>query len=133
MENLVTFKSNKSKAQMQQFVCVQNTDLPFVDVLALDRVQKKLSIPDEAITRLRRSNLFEGRKHNFHVSAAIADATGNRADYIRTRALDDEHYLIEPLKDRREQMKKDILTYNFADVMATRKLEEWLRKMVVRS
>lgn len=43
------------------------------------------------------------------------------------------NYLIEPLKDRREQMKKDILTYNFDDVMATRKLEEWLRKMVVRS
>ena len=29
---------------------------------------------------------------------------------------------------RREQMKKDILTYNFDDVMATRKLEEWLRR-----
>lgn len=38
-------------------------------------------------------------------------------------------YLIEPLKDRREQMKKYILTYNFDDVIATRKLEEWLRKM----
>ncbi len=71
---------------------MQNTELPFVDVLALDRVQKKLRIPDETITRLRRLNLIEGRKPNFHVSAAIADATGNRADYIRTRALDDEHY-----------------------------------------
>ncbi len=39
------------------------------------------------------------------------------------------NYLIEPLKDRREQMKKDILTYNFDDVMATRKLEEWLRSL----
>jgi len=40
------------------------------------------------------------------------------------------NYLIEPLKDRREQMKKDILTYNFDDVMATRKLEEWLRTLI---
>ncbi len=39
------------------------------------------------------------------------------------------NYLSEPLKTRREQMKKDILTYNFDDVMATRKLEKWLREM----
>ncbi len=36
-------------------------------------------------------------------------------------------YRLELIKERREQMKKDILTYNFDDVMATRKLEEWLR------
>ncbi len=36
-------------------------------------------------------------------------------------------YRMELIKERREQMKKDILTYNFDDVMATRKLEEWLR------
>lgn len=36
-------------------------------------------------------------------------------------------YRLELIKERREQMKKDILAYNFDDVMATRKLEEWLR------
>jgi uncharacterized protein len=36
-------------------------------------------------------------------------------------------YSMELITDRREQMKKDILTYNFDDVMATRRLEEWLR------
>ncbi len=34
----------------------------------------------------------------------------------------------ELVKDRREQIKKDILAYNFDDVVATRKLEEWLQK-----
>ena len=38
-------------------------------------------------------------------------------------------YRTEMIEDRREQMKKDILTYNFDDVMATRKLEEWLRNI----
>lgn len=71
---------------------MQKTDLPFTDVLALDRVQKKRPIPDEAIIHLRREKLIEGRKPNFHVSAIIADATDSRADYIRTRALDDEYY-----------------------------------------
>ncbi len=71
---------------------IQKTDLPLADVLALDRVQKKLPIPDEAATRLRRSKLIEGRRPNFHVSAAVAEATANKADYIRTRAQDDEFY-----------------------------------------
>ncbi|RRU14964.1 RNA-binding domain-containing protein [Stenotrophomonas sp. 278] len=71
---------------------IQNTDLPLTDVLALDRVQKKLPIPDEAAARLRRARLIEGRKPNFHVSAAVAEATANKADYIRTRAQDDAFY-----------------------------------------
>jgi ATP-dependent DNA helicase RecG len=71
---------------------IQKTDLSLADVLALDRVQKKLPIPDEAATRLRRSKLIEGRKPNFHVSAAVAEATAHKADYIRTRAQDDAFY-----------------------------------------
>lgn len=71
---------------------IQKTDLPLVDVLALDRVQKKLSIPDEAAGRLRKAGLIEGRKPNFHVSALVADATASKVDYIRTRTQDDEFY-----------------------------------------
>jgi ATP-dependent DNA helicase RecG len=71
---------------------IQKTDLGLPDILALDRIQKKLPLPDEAIQRLRREGLVEGRKPNLYVSAAVADATERRADYIRTRALDDEHY-----------------------------------------
>lgn len=71
---------------------IQKTDLPLVDVLALDRVQKKLPIPDEAVARLKRIKLIEGRKPNYHVSAAVAEVTANKADYIRTRAQDDEFY-----------------------------------------
>ena len=71
---------------------IQQTDLPLADVLALDRVQKKLPIPDEAVARLKRMKLIEGRKPNYHVSAAVAEATASKADYMRTRALDDAFY-----------------------------------------
>ncbi len=71
---------------------IQNTDLPLADVLALDRVQKRLPIPDEAAARLRRGKLIEGRKPHFHVSAAVAEATASKADYIRTRGQDDAFY-----------------------------------------
>lgn len=71
---------------------IQKTDLPLVDVLALDRIQKKLPIPNEAAARLRKAGLIEGRKPNLHVSALVADATANKVDYIRTRTQDDEFY-----------------------------------------
>jgi ATP-dependent DNA helicase RecG len=71
---------------------IQKTDLPLADVLALDRVQKKLPIPDEALTRLRRAGLVEGRKPNLSVSASVAKATADKVDYIRNRPQDDEFY-----------------------------------------
>jgi ATP-dependent DNA helicase RecG len=71
---------------------IQKTDLPLMDVLALDRVQKKLPIPDDASARLRRAGLIEGRKPNYFVSSAVASATARKADYIRTRGLDDRYY-----------------------------------------
>ncbi|MGK2915431.1 MAG: RNA-binding domain-containing protein [Porticoccaceae bacterium] len=71
---------------------IQKTDLPLEDVLALDRVQKKLPIPDEAVRRMKRAGLIEGRKPNYYVSATVATATASKAEYIRTRAQDDAFY-----------------------------------------
>ncbi|MFP1634132.1 ATP-binding protein [Zhengella sp. ZM62] len=71
---------------------MQEAGLPLVDVLALDRVQKRLPVADDALRHLRRHKLVEGRKPNIHVSAKVAAATDSKAEYIRTRAQDDEHY-----------------------------------------
>lgn len=68
------------------------TDLPLEDVLALDRVQKRLPITDEAVARLRKAKLIEGRRPHLHVSATVAAMTERKADYIRTRAQDDAHF-----------------------------------------
>jgi ATP-dependent DNA helicase RecG len=71
---------------------MQKTDLPLTDILALDRVQKNLPIPESAVAHLKRARLIEGRRPHLHVSALVAEATGSKAAYIRTRALDDVHY-----------------------------------------
>ena len=68
------------------------SDLPLEDVLALDRVQKKLPISSEAAARLKRAHLVEGRRPHLHVSSVVAAAAETKADYIRTRAQDDAHY-----------------------------------------
>ncbi len=71
---------------------MQQTGLNLVDVLALDRVQKKLPITDDAFKRLKRNKLIEGRKSNFYVSVQVAAATATMADYVLTRPQDDEFY-----------------------------------------
>lgn len=71
---------------------MQHTDLPLEDVLALDRVQKKMPISKEAVARLRRAHLIEGRSPNLHVSSVVAAATDTMAQYVRTRAQSNEFY-----------------------------------------
>ena len=73
-------------------ILMQKTNLPLMDVLALDRVQKHLPVDDATARRLRRAGLVEGRKPNLHVSALVAKVTASKVDYIRTRAQDDVFY-----------------------------------------
>lgn len=71
---------------------IQHTDLSLPDILALDRVQKKLPIDDAVVKRLRQAQLIEGRRPHLFVSARVAAATGSKASYIRTRTQDDTFY-----------------------------------------
>jgi ATP-dependent DNA helicase RecG len=71
---------------------IQKTNLPLDQILALDRVQKRLPLSDDMIKRLRRQGLIEGRKPHLHVSATVAKVTASKADYIKTRAQDDDYY-----------------------------------------
>ncbi|MGA1825911.1 MAG: ATP-binding protein [bacterium] len=68
------------------------TNLNLFDVIALDKVQKKYALSDEEFNRLKRLKLVEGRRPNLFVAARIAEATHGKADYIRYRAFDKEHY-----------------------------------------
>jgi len=95
---------------------IQKTDLPFQDIFALDRIQKKLPVSDDALAHLRRANLIEGRKPNVHVSAIVAAATDNKAEYIKMRSLDDKHYkelILECLTKFGEASRKDINGFIF--------------------
>jgi ATP-dependent DNA helicase RecG len=67
-------------------------DLPLKTVILLDRVQKRLPIDRPDANSLRRNRLIEGRYPNLFVAAHIASVTGDRVQYIRNRAFDDEHY-----------------------------------------
>lgn len=90
---------------------MENSTLSLLEVLALDRVQKRLQVPDETIALLRRKSLVEGRKPNFRVTAAVAAASSRKAEYIRNRAFDDHHYeelVVEFLRKFGQASRKEI-------------------------
>jgi ATP-dependent DNA helicase RecG len=68
------------------------TDLDLMDAIALDKVQKGKSISDEEFQSLKEKRLVEGRRPKLIVSAAVAAATDTKADYIKKRAFDKDHY-----------------------------------------
>jgi len=87
------------------------TNLPLADILALDRVQKKLPVDDVMTKHLRHKGLIEGRKPNLYVSASVAKATDSKATYIRMRAQDDDYYaklIMDYLQQYDHASKKEI-------------------------
>lgn len=117
-------------------VLLANTDLAWLDVLALDHVQKGIC-PDEATLKsLRKRGLVEGRRPAVHVSAKVAAATGHEADYIRTRRQDDAHYrhlILDYLKQFGEASKdklRAMLANKWPEVLTEEQKENKLHNLL---
>lgn len=67
-------------------------DLTLEDIILMDRVQKRKPLKNEQAKHLKGIGVIEGRKPNYHISAQVAHHSGERAQYIRNRAFDDQHY-----------------------------------------
>jgi ATP-dependent DNA helicase RecG len=70
---------------------MRDSELPFEEVLALDRVQKGTPISEAALRKLRRKGLVEGRRPHVRVAASIAEITGTRASYVESRGKSEEY------------------------------------------
>jgi len=89
------------------------SSLPFEEILLLDRVQKQIHLEKKEADRLRRKKLIEGRYPNVFVSASLASIADEKAQYIKNRAFDDEHYrqlILGYLKKYKSASKGDIET-----------------------
>lgn len=87
------------------------TELDLLDVIALDRVQKKLPLSDDAFARLKAEKLIEGRRPKIYVSAKVATVTGDKAAYIKNRAFDKTHYksmVIGYLRQFKQATRKEL-------------------------
>lgn len=66
-------------------------ELALEDIIALDKVSKNRVLSSLEIRALKAKRLIEGRKPNFHISATVAKATGEKSEYIKQRGIDDEY------------------------------------------
>ena len=76
-------------------ILIDNPSLSLHDILLLDRVQKRLPLNDKELTYLKRLNFIEGRKPNIYLSYFVVQPTKDdnlKADYIRNKSFDDEHF-----------------------------------------
>jgi ATP-dependent DNA helicase RecG len=102
---------------------MEQQDLPLETVVLLDRVQKRLPIEKPEAAFLRKRKLAEGRFPKLFVAAHIASATGDKAQYIKNRAFDDDHYkqmILEFLKQFGQATRKeidDLLLDKLSDVL----------------
>lgn len=72
---------------------IQNTELPLSDILALDRIQKRLPIPSEMISHLRKKGLIEGRKPHLHISVYVAQMVpGGTTQYYQVKEQGTAYY-----------------------------------------
>lgn len=90
---------------------MERNDLSFHDVILLDRIQKKIPIPAQAYSRLKKRKLIEGRKPNYYIAASVATTSDAKATYIKNKAFDNEYYeklIIEYLSKYETATRQDI-------------------------
>lgn len=90
---------------------IERKDLPLDRVILLDKVQKNQNITDIAANMLRKEKLIEGRKPNYFVAASVAEATDDKATYIKNKAFNKVYYknlVIEFIKKYEKASRGDI-------------------------
>jgi ATP-dependent DNA helicase RecG len=100
-----------------------NNDLELPDIMALDKVQKHKPLTGEEAKRLRTKKLIEGRKPNYYIAKAIAQTTGQKAEYTRNAPFEKQYFfdLVQKLlKDHNSASRQDI------DKLLWDKLPDWM-------
>ncbi len=92
-------------------VLIEKADLDLGTVVALDKVQKRKPLTAGELKLVRRLKLVEGRAPNVFVASKIAVITGDKAQYIRNRAFNTQHYkqmILDFIREFGAATRKDI-------------------------
>jgi len=90
---------------------LSESELSWVEILALDRIQKSQPPNPEVAKLLKRHGLIEGRKPNWRIASNLISDSEDRAAYIQHRAFDDDYYgelVIKYLEEFKEASRTDI-------------------------
>jgi len=89
----------------------RNSSLNLLEIMMLDKVQKRLDITNEELKLLRAKGLVEGKKPNIIISAKVAQTTGQKATYTKYKAFDNRYYLdlvINAINQHGSLSRKDV-------------------------
>lgn len=115
---------------------MSQTNLDLLDVIALDKVQKKQPIGDSEFKSLKDKRLIEGRRPNIHVSADVAAATDTVEDYLKRRGIDKaycEKMVVDFLKVKRESKRAGIirlLSEKLSDALTEEQKRNFIRNLL---
>lgn len=73
-------------------ILFENPDMDLDTVYLLDKVQKGESISRSEATELRKLGLIEGKIPKLFISATVAEALDQKAQYIKNKGFDDQYY-----------------------------------------
>lgn len=101
----------------------RNKDLSLVEIMMLDKVQKKRPLSSFEERHLKSKKLIEGRKPNFYISIGVAQKTGQKAAYSKNKGLDKKYYLdliVKAIREHGSVNRQDI------DELLWKKLPDWM-------
>jgi ATP-dependent DNA helicase RecG len=113
-------------------------DLDMETIFLLDCVQKRISLNNVQYKQLQKLGIVEGRRPNVFVSAGIAEAVGERAQYIKNKAMDDDYYtnlVINYLRKYQRGKKSDfvkLLSSKLSDVLDMKQKENKVRNILTK-
>jgi ATP-dependent DNA helicase RecG len=111
-------------------------DLDLLDVIALDKVQKGHRVTNDEFKSLKSKRLVEGRRPKLFVSAEVAAATDTKADYIKRRGFDKEHYkkMVVAYLEKFGQARRDeldrLLLEKLSDALTQPQKREFIRNLL---
>ncbi len=117
----------------------QNPQLTLEEIILLDKVQKKKQPQDHEVKLLREKGLVEGRKRFLHISATVAQTTGQKAVYTKHKAFNKQKYfdwIIQGIKDHGSLSRKEIdelvmehLSDLYSDIQKKNKITNLISEM----
>ena len=101
----------------------QKKDLSLLDIMMLDKVQKRKVLTDQEIDYLRKKHFIEGRKPNFYLSESVVAPINNeklKIDYVKNKNFDDKHYkeMILDYLSKYKKAKKESLSSLIIDKLS---------------
>lgn len=117
-------------------ILFQNQDFDLETVFLIDCVQKGIRIDQGAVKHLRKLKVIEGKVPNLFLSASISETIGEKDQYVKNKAFDDQYYkdlivkFLEQYKSAKKKDIKELLWDKLPEVMEDKQKEDKIRNLL---